>query len=75
MISARPAVCLASLIALGLAGMAACGSSESGDSEPQAGISEPVKAASPAEGAHGGAATANPFCNARAYDGGCAYIH
>jgi hypothetical protein len=85
MIAARTAFCLASLVALGIAG-AACGSSESSDGEsPQAGIIElerpgmslpfgPVKSASPADAGSRAAAT-SPFCNARAHDGGCAYIH
>jgi hypothetical protein len=74
MIAARTAIRLASLVALGLAGAAACGSSETGDSDPQAGVSEAVKSASPAD-ANRDAAVVNPFCNARAFDGGCAYIH
>jgi hypothetical protein len=69
MIGARTAILLASLVALGLGGAAACGSSESGRSESQ--VSE-EKSASPAAGRD---AAANPFCNVRAYDGGCAYIH
>jgi hypothetical protein len=74
MIAARTAIHLASLVALGLAGAAACGSSESSDSESQTGVTEAVKSASPAD-ANRDAAAVNPFCNARAYDGGCAYIH
>ena len=73
MIAARTAITLASLVALGLAGAAACGSSESSSGESRA-ASEEVKSATPA-GAARDAAVANPFCNARAFDGGCAYIH
>ena len=72
MIAARTTILLASLVALGLAGAAACGSSESSGGESQAGVSEEVNSASPAAGRD---AAANPFCNVRAYDGGCAYIH
>jgi hypothetical protein len=74
MIAARTAILLAALVALGLAGAAACGSSESSDSESQVGVSEAVKTASPTD-AKRDAAAVNPFCNARAFDGGCAYIH
>jgi hypothetical protein len=73
MIAARTAIHLASLVALGLAGAAACGSSGSSDPESQTGVSEAVKSASPADANRD--AAVNPFCNARAYDGGCAYIH
>jgi hypothetical protein len=74
MVAARTAIRLVLLVALGLVGAAACASSESGGSESQAGSSEAVKSAKRAD-AGSGAAVANPFCNARAFDGGCAYIH
>jgi hypothetical protein len=74
MVAARTAIRLVLLVALGLVGVAACASSESGGSESQAGISEAVQSPKLTDGGSG-AAHVNPFCNARAFDGGCAYIH
>ena len=75
MIAARTAIRLALLVAPVLGGVAACGSSETSGWESQPNTTEPVKSTRAADAGSAAAAPDRAFCNARAFDGGCAYIH